>query len=118
VQAPLRDDDPTDPRVVIVAPDDPRITALIKRGRLLPPDLQAAVAAEGISKGVPKLDGPRRITEAHLATIEPIMASAEAEYMPRAKRINEAFELAEAYGISEAAIRARRQPGSRPQGGP
>jgi hypothetical protein len=34
--APLRDDDPTDPANIIVAPDDPRIADLIERGQAAP----------------------------------------------------------------------------------
>lgn len=104
VHAPLRDDDPTDPRVVIVAADDPRIAVLIERLKLLPPDLSAAVAAEAKAAKVPQLNGTRRITEAHLSIVEPLVVSAETEYMPRAKRINGELAMAAEHGVSEAAL--------------
>jgi hypothetical protein len=96
--------DPTDPRNIVVANDDPRVLDLKRRLEMLPPDLAAGVRAENArAKACPNLN-TGRVTVAHLAALEPIVAAAEAEAMPRAKRITEAFELAEAYGISEAAL--------------
>jgi hypothetical protein len=104
-QAPFpANDDPTDPRNIVVANDDPRVLDLKRRLEMLPPDLAAGVRAENArAKACPNLN-TGRVTVAHLAALEPIVAAAEAEAMPRAKRITEAFELAEAYGISEAAL--------------
>jgi hypothetical protein len=104
-QAPFpANDDPTDPRNIVVANDDPRVLDLKRRLEMLPPDLAAGVRAENArAKACPNLN-TGRVTVAHLAALEPIVAAAEAAAMPRAKRITEAFELAEAYGISEAAL--------------
>jgi hypothetical protein len=104
-QAPFpANDDPTDPRNIVVANDDARVVDLKRRLEMLPPDLAAGVRAENArAKACPNLN-TGRITEAHLAALEPIVAAAEAEWMPRAKRITGAVALAESYGISEAAL--------------
>jgi hypothetical protein len=104
VQAPLRDrPDPTDPNWVKVPNDDPRVLKLIKRGEALPPDLAAAVAAEAKAAKVAHLR-TGRLTEAQLITLEPLMAAAEAEWMPRAKRINDALAVAAEHGVGEASL--------------
>jgi hypothetical protein len=104
-QAPFpANDDPTDPRNIVVANDDARVVDLKRRLEMLPPDLAAGVRAENARvKACPNLN-TGRLTEAHLAALEPIVAAAEAEWMPRAKRITDAVALAESYGISEAAL--------------
>lgn len=103
VRAPLRDDDPTDPRIIPVANDDARVLALIERLTNLPPDLLAAVEAQTRKERVPSLSRGR-LTEAHLLVVEPLVAAAETEYAPRAKVIGEHLQIAAEHGVSEAAI--------------
>jgi hypothetical protein len=101
VRAPFPEtDDPTDPRTIVVANDDPRVTGLVERIKNLPPDLILVIEANAKAAGTPNLSRGR-ITEAHLADLEPIVAGAENEYAPRAKRINDELAMAAEKGIGE-----------------
>lgn len=103
VVAPLPDDDPTDPRINVVAKDDPRVADVVARLKLLPPDLLAAVEAGGKKAKLPNFSrGP--ITEAHLGAVTELLAAAETEYAPRATQISNALALAAEHGVSEAAL--------------
>jgi hypothetical protein len=96
-------DDPTDPANIVVPNDDPRVLALVARGRALPPDLEQSVFAAARHEKVPRLS-IGRITEAHIAIIEGLVSAAEAEWAPRQERITNAFGLAASYDISEQAL--------------
>lgn len=98
-------EDPTDPAVMAVANDDPRVVDLIDRLKKLPPDLLAAVESLTKKAQVPSLSRGR-LTEAHLQVVEPLVAAAETEYAPRATRISNALAVAAERAVSEQALLA------------
>jgi hypothetical protein len=104
VRAPFPErDDPTDPALAVVANDDPRVLALLRRGEVLPPDLGARARAAIRAEGVPKLS-TGRVTEAHLPVIDRLLAAAEADAAQRAARVAAALGVAAEKGVSAAVL--------------